>query len=342
MAITMKKNKTDLLTIVIIVLVILALYNIIPVLCILLIQPKGFNLNETKLGNIMREIDNQYHTTFVSWISYFLLTLILSYKIMTSKTIKNKGVKTLFVLFLLLTNYLFVFPLVSLWNVVLSCVTQNKPVHLDKDTYFPQSKFFEEPENFKKIQDEIKTYVTKHHEAIPCVHDYLPILSISSKQNGKHCWHFLQLKLTGHLNEKLRDEMPFLFSLLQDENISTAAVSILDPGMSIPKHRGYFKGYIRYHIGIDIPTDKSPYIVCGGEKYEWKTGEGVLFDDTYIHYVENPSCHTRIVLYLDVKRKNIPPVISRVNDFVQHIMDHNFIIQASIKNQHMQQKLESI
>lgn len=334
-----KKNKTDVLTIFIIVFVILALYNIIPILFILLIQPKGFNLNETKLGNIMREIDNTYSTTFISWFSYFLLTLILSYKVFTSKKIKNKALKTLIILFFLFTNYLFVFPIITIWNVVLSCVTQNKPVHLDKDCYFPQSKFFEEPDNFKKIQHEIKSYVSKNHYKIPCVHDYLPILAISSKRDGKHCWHFLQLKLTGHLNEKLREEMPFLFSLLENEDISTAAVSILDPGMSIPKHRGYFKGYIRYHIGIDVPIDKKPYIVCGGERYEWKTGEGVLFDDTFIHYVENPSSHTRIVLYLDVKRKNIPPVIRQINDFIQNIMDNNFIIQASIKNQHKQQKL---
>ena len=49
--------------------------------------------------------------------------------------------------------------------------------------------------------------------------------------------------------------------------------------------------------------------ICGeswaqrGERYFWKNGEAVLFDDTFLHEACNESDQVRVVLFLDLARK---------------------------------------
>lgn len=97
---------------------------------------------------------------------------------------------------------------------------------------------------------------------------------------------------------------------------------------------------MRYHLGITIPEEngKKPYIVCGGEKYEWIEGKGVIFDDMFIHYVNNPTNKQRIVLYLDIKRNNLSDfqnyIVSLGNTYIS-----NSYVNTVIKNQHVQTKI---
>ncbi len=111
----------------------------------------------------------------------------------------------------------------------------------------------------------------------------------------------------------------------------TAFFSILDPHQYVRPHWGYYKGFLRYHLGIVIPNnnengecflrvndseadnatgDKS--LIERGEKYYWRNGEGVLFDDTFLHDADNGSDEVRVVLWLDLARK-MPLVLDLVN-----------------------------
>ena len=112
--------------------------------------------------------------------------------------------------------------------------------------------------------------------------------------------------------------------------------SILDPDVNIPPHYGYYKGYLRYHLGIIIPQEegKSPFIVCGGEKYYWKNGEGVMFDDMYLHYVENPTSKMRVVLFIDVLRKNVPKCIVPLYNFFNSYIENHIMIKKLVQVQH--------
>ena len=40
-----------------------------------------------------------------------------------------------------------------------------------------------------------------------------------------------------------------------------------------------------------------------GERYFWKNGEGIIFDDNYLHDAANESDEVRVVLWLDLRRK---------------------------------------
>jgi beta-hydroxylase len=68
------------------------------------------------------------------------------------------------------------------------------------------------------------------------------------------------------------------------------------------RHRDPYAGSYRYHLGLDTPNDDGCYIDVDGEKYSWRDGEGVVFDETYIHYAANTTEHNRIILFCDVER----------------------------------------
>jgi beta-hydroxylase len=103
--------------------------------------------------------------------------------------------------------------------------------------------------------------------------------------------------------------------------VYTAFFSVLEPHQHIKAHWGYWKGFVRYHLGVIIPNNNAdgkcwirinPHAPAAGgdksrieqgEKYFWHNGDAVLFDDTFLHDAANESDQVRVVLFLDVARK---------------------------------------
>ena len=102
----------------------------------------------------------------------------------------------------------------------------------------------------------------------------------------------------------------------------TAFFSVLDPHQDITPHWGYYKGFVRYHLGVLIPGNNEDHscwlrvngnaednaredeaLVEKGEVYYWKNGEGIVFDDNYLHDAANESSEVRVVFWLDLRRK---------------------------------------
>ncbi|HWU55181.1 MAG TPA: aspartyl/asparaginyl beta-hydroxylase domain-containing protein [Rhizomicrobium sp.] len=108
--------------------------------------------------------------------------------------------------------------------------------------------------------------------------------------------------------------------------VYTAFFSVLEPRQHIKAHWGYWKGFVRYHLGVVIPDnnhDSKCWIrinpdaqsrtgdraaIEQGEKYYWHEGEAVLFDDTFLHDAANETDQVRVVLFLDVARKMAWPL----------------------------------
>lgn len=85
--------------------------------------------------------------------------------------------------------------------------------------------------------------------------------------------------------------------------MKTAFFSILGPGIHLPPHRGPWKGFIRYHLGLIVPGPPEKLgIKVGDEIGHWEEGKSLVFDDTYVHSVWNDTGATRVVLFLDVER----------------------------------------
>ena len=151
----------------------------------------------------------------------------------------------------------------------------------------------------------------------------------------------------GVLDENMVQYFPKTTQLLKDSQIHNAFFSILEPGVEIPPHVGYYKGYLRYHIGIIIPNSESndtinkAYIVCNDEKYIWKENEGIVFDDMYLHYVKNPTNQTRVILYLDIKRNSNTYFINKLNDIGIYFLENSIVLNRFLLNQHNQIKIEN-
>ncbi len=84
--------------------------------------------------------------------------------------------------------------------------------------------------------------------------------------------------------------------------IKAAMFTELPPGSRLVRHRDPYAGSLRYHLGLITPNSDGCFIEVDGERYSWRDGESVVFDETFIHYAENTTDQNRIILFCDVER----------------------------------------
>src|SRR5450830_51207 len=90
--------------------------------------------------------------------------------------------------------------------------------------------------------------------------------------------------------------------LKQVPEVKAAMFTELPPGAKLNPHRDPFAGSLRYHLGLATPNDDRCFINVNTENYSWRDGQGVMFDETYIHWALNDSNETRIILLCDIER----------------------------------------
>lgn len=227
----------------------------------------------------------------------------------------------------------------EVWNCILGALSTNPPINLNKNDYFPNHQLWES--NFGSVRKEILSIVERGD--IPCFDEVISRVSALVERKNGNCWRWKFLKVRGEINEEALVDCLVVKELLKDPMIANASISILDPNVSIAPHRGYFKGFLRYHLCIETSDDdeNKPFIVCGGETYSWKTGEGVMLDDMYVHHVVNNSNHRRIVIFMDIKRTDLPAPIGYISEKISDIIDAHPLLQFIIKTQHKQIKNNS-
>lgn len=135
-------------------------------------------------------------------------------------------------------------------------------------------------------------------------------------------WKTFMFKSGEFIEENCRRAPRTADLLRRIPNLYTAFFSVLDPHQHIAPHFGYYKGFLRYHMGVIVPNDnldgscylrvnanladnalRERSLIDKGETYYWHEGEGVMFDDTFLHDAHNDSDEVRVVLFLDVARK---------------------------------------
>jgi beta-hydroxylase len=105
-------------------------------------------------------------------------------------------------------------------------------------------------------------------------------------------------------------------------HIKAAAFTELPPGSKLGKHRDPFAGSLRYHLGLITPNSDACWIRVDGKPYSWRDGEGVVFDETYIHWVENGTDQDRIILFADLERPMKYRWAQGLNRFVARTLLH--------------------
>ncbi len=172
--------------------------------------------------------------------------------------------------------------------------------------------------NFELIQKECLELMAQH-EKIP----HIKQAGGRYTTRGIHEieWKTFMLKSARFLEANCQRAPETTRLLRQIPGVTTAFFSILGPHQHIRAHWGYYKGFFRYHLGLVVPDDnrdercwlrvnddRRAYdkrirrVIEQTPKYFWHEGEGIVFDDTYLHDASNESDAPRAVLFLDLRR----------------------------------------
>lgn len=188
---------------------------------------------------------------------------------------------------------------------------------------FPDFKLIEN--NYNIIKNEYVSFINKYPNPPE-------VSNIDNKQiplNTKG-WKMIMLKCMNkdHLESYFPNTLKIINTI---DDIVTCFFSILDPGKKINPHVGYYSGYLRYHLGIDVPDPTKAFLNLDGSIFHWYEGKSVIFNDRYSHYVENNGNKKRCVLFIDFK-KPLPYEESIINDEILSSLKDSEYIQNIEKN----------
>ncbi|MCH8247621.1 MAG: aspartyl/asparaginyl beta-hydroxylase domain-containing protein [Bacteroidetes bacterium] len=210
--------------------------------------------------------------------------------------------------------------------------------YIAKNSLIGDSTFFDAREfpwsseleaNWKTIRRELDEVLT-YREKLPSFQD------ISKDQvvitNDEH-WKTFFLYGMGYQSEPNCARCPETAKLVERiPGMTTAFFSILSPHKHIPPHRGVFKGFVRYHLGLKIPDPPNQCRIRVGQDYgQWEEGKSMFFDDTFEHEVWNDSDDFRVVLFVDFMRPLRFPA-AMVNRALISTVRHSGFVQDSRKN----------
>lgn len=134
-------------------------------------------------------------------------------------------------------------------------------------------------------------------------------------------WKRFYLKWYGEELASAQQLCPRTVALLGGiPGIKAAMFASLPPGARLVKHRDPYAGSLRYHLGLATPNDPGCYIEVDGQRYHWRDGEVVMFDETYIHHAENTTQQQRVILFCDVERPLFGAPLRWLNRFFARVV----------------------
>jgi aspartyl/asparaginyl beta-hydroxylase (cupin superfamily) len=184
--------------------------------------------------------------------------------------------------------------------------------------------------DWKKIRQELDT-ILKSQDKLPNFQD-ISKDQINITQDDR--WKTFFLYGYGYKMQSNCDLCPETTRIIESiPGMLTGFFSVLAPGKHIPPHRGPYKGLLRCHLALQVPEPADQcWIKVGDMSANWKEGRCLVFDDTYVHQVQNNTEGTRVVLFLDVVRPMRFPG-SLLNRIVIRLIRMSPFIQDAIRNQ---------
>ena len=165
--------------------------------------------------------------------------------------------------------------------------------YLDR-RHFPELDVLEN--NWEVIRDEALALYEQGYvgisEALPASNFY---------RDGR--WTSFYLKLYDNEIPSARELAPRTMALIdQVPYMNIALFACLNPGKKINKHHDPFAYTLRYSLGLSTPNSDECGIEVNGVDYKWKDGEGIIFDETYLHHAYNRTDQPRLILMTDIDR----------------------------------------
>ena len=93
-------------------------------------------------------------------------------------------------------------------------------------------------------------------------------------------------------------------------------------------------------MALITPSEGECYIINGGKRHDWKPGEDVLFDDTFKHAVWNKTNETRVVLFCDVFREDLPKIFRPMNRWVYDLREKSKRLKSILSKAEVQVDLK--
>ena len=222
-------------------------------------------------------------------------------------------------------------PLVCVYgpSAVLTAFLRTEEV-LDADTHFPSHLLFTAAD----IRREVSDFVN--------VHTLVSTASTFDGENayigrggtGENMWRLHLVMVLNTFCNNAAVHFPCLKRALEAcPNVISCAISVLQPGVKIPMHVGYYKGILRYMVAVTVPKDRTrAWLNVNGVHINWEEGKGFLWDDMYPHAAYNTTSETRVVLYFDVLRSaGLPSWLSILNRHLMTLVKLTGIANKEIK-----------
>jgi beta-hydroxylase len=128
-------------------------------------------------------------------------------------------------------------------------------------------------------------------------------------------WKRFYLKWYGEPQPSARAHCSRTVELVESiPKVRAALFALLPAGGTLMEHRDPFAGSLRYHLGLVTPNSDACWIDVDGVRRSWRDGEGVVFDETYVHHAANETATDRIILFCDVERPlrgRLPGAVNR-------------------------------
>jgi aspartate beta-hydroxylase len=181
------------------------------------------------------------------------------------------------------------------------------PAILDAKRYFPNARRFTDA--WMDIRREALA-IAETLPRVPRFHDIMPAQADISANDGRD-WRLFIMKAYGvSFSDKLQ-RCPTVAAILEltPEAVS-CSFSYIAPGKHVPRHRGPFRGILRFHLMLSMPNDENGVPACdlmiNDIPRRLTDGQSLLWDDTFPHELKNRSDKVRIALLLDVWRPQMP------------------------------------
>lgn len=182
---------------------------------------------------------------------------------------------------------------------------------LDAAALFPDAARFTGA--WRAIRDEALA-VSRDLSRIPRFHEIMREQAAISANDARD-WRMFIMQAYGVRFPQNLGRCPTLASIVAaSPDVLSASFSFLAPGKRIPPHRGPFRGILRGYLVLSMPrrADGAPAAVLkiDGRDYRLDDGQFLLWDDTFEHEVWNESDDVRIVLLLDIRRRDLPTALA--------------------------------
>jgi aspartate beta-hydroxylase len=192
------------------------------------------------------------------------------------------------------------------------------PSVLDAAAYFPDARRFSDA--WEALRDEALG-VARDIQKVPRFHELMEEQREISAHDDRD-WRLFVLKAYGVAVARNLEQCPALAELIATSpDVLSAAFSYLAPHKHIPRHRGPYRGVLRFYLGLSVPVsaDARPRTILKIEDTEHRIGNGecLLWDDTFPHEVWNQSDKMRIALLLDIRRRGMPRDLMLLSQLIE-------------------------